>query len=186
MFRKAPLITTAITSGLCSARLERPSPARKGSTVAESTVNTELKCIKRFFNRAVELGFLRDSPARRVELLKTPKKQPRFFDEAEMRLILDDCDVEWVRDIHLGLLLTGMRIGELVNIEWDDIDLVARKLIVKGKTFWKPKGYEERSIALHGAFYDLLCGMERKTNWVFTKADGKKVNIHSLEARFRN
>jgi hypothetical protein len=57
---------------------------------------------------------------------------------------------------------------------------------VKGKTFWKPKGYEERSSALHGAFYDLLCGMERKTNWVFTKADGKKVNIHSLEARFRN
>ena len=34
-----------------------------------------------------------------------------------MRLIIDDCREEWVREIYLGLLLTGMRIGELVNIE---------------------------------------------------------------------
>ena len=179
-------VDMAIIDGYVSARLEKPSPARKGSTVARSTVNTELKCIKRFFNRAVELGFLSDSPARRVGLLMTSKKNPRFFDEAEIRLILDDCDDEWVRDVYLGLLLTGMRIGELVNFEWNDIDHDARKLTVRAKSFWKPKGNEERSIPLHGAFYDLLGGKEGKSNWVFTKADGKKVNIHSLEVRFKN
>jgi integrase len=31
--------------------------------------------------------------------------------------IFDDCDAKWVQDIYLGLLLTGMRIGELVNLE---------------------------------------------------------------------
>ena len=179
-------VDMAIIDGYVSARLEKPSPARKGSTVARSTVNTELKCIKRFFNRAVELGLLRDSPARRVGLLQTPKKNPRFFDEAEIRLILDDCDDEWVRDVYLGLLLTGMRIGELVNFEWDDIDHDARKLTVRAKSFWKPKGNEERSIPLHRTFYGLLCDKERKSNWVFTKADGKKINIHSIEVRFKN
>jgi len=179
-------IDLAMVDGYVSSRLRTPSPARKGNSVAMSTVNTELKCIKRFFNRAVELGLLRDSPARRVELLKTPKKNPRFFDEAEMGLILDDCGDVWVRDIYLGLLLTGMRIGELVNLEWDDVDFAAQKIVVRAKTFWKPKGNEDRDIPLHGAFYNLLCGKERKSNWVFTKADGNKVNIHSIEARFRN
>jgi len=45
----------------------------------------------------------------------TAKKNPRFFDEAEIRPILDDCDDEWIRDIYLGLLLTDARIGELVD-----------------------------------------------------------------------
>jgi len=179
-------VDLAMIDGYISARLNSPSPARKGSPIAGSTVNTELKYIKRFFSRAVELGLLRESPARRVELLKTPKKSPRFFDVDEMKPIFDDCDAEWVRDIYFGLLLTGMRIGELVNLEWDDVDFETQRIVIRAKTFWKPKGNEERSIPLHGAFYELLRCKERKSNWVFTKADGTKVNIHSLEARFKN
>jgi integrase len=179
-------IDLAMVDGYVSSRLNDPSPARRGSKVATSTVNTELKYIKHVFNRAVELGLLRDSPARKVGLLETPKKNPRFFDEAEMKLILDDSDDDWVRDIFLGLLLTGMRIGELVNLEWDDIDFAMRKLRIRAKPFWKPKNNEERDIPLHGALYNLLGGKERRSNWVFTKADGNKVNIHSLEARFKN
>jgi integrase/recombinase XerD len=179
-------IDLAMVDGYVTSRLNDPSPARKGSPVARTTVNTELKYIKRFFSRAVELGLLRDSPARRVELLKTLKKSPRFFDEIEMPRILDNCDVIWARDIYLGLLFTGMRIGELVNLEWDDVDFQNRRIAIRAKSFWKPKGNEERSIPLHGAFYELLRCKERKSNWVFTKADGTKVNIHSLEARFKN
>jgi integrase len=52
---------------------------------------------------------------------------------------------------------------------------------------WTRRGAPHiRAIPLHDAFYELLRGKERKSNWVFTKADGKKVNIHSLEARFKN
>jgi integrase/recombinase XerD len=51
---------------------------------------------------------------------------------------------------------------------------------------WKPKGNDERSVPLHGAFYELLRRKERRSNLVFTKADGSQVNIHSLEARFKN
>jgi integrase len=63
---------------------------------------------------------------------------------------------------------------------------VTRRLFVRAKTFWQPKGNEERFIPLHGAFYELLRVKERKSNWVFAKADGRQVNIHSLEARFKN
>jgi integrase len=179
-------VNLAMVDGYISSRLNSPSPARKGSPISPSTVNTELKYIKRFFSRAVELSLLRESPARRADLLKPPKKSPRFFDEPEMKRIFDDCDAKWVRDIYLGLLLTGMRIGELVNLEWNDVDFETQRIFIRAKTCWKPKGNEERSIPLHGTFYELLRGKDQKSNWVFTKADGTKVNIHSLEARFKN
>jgi len=31
----------------------------------------------------------------------------------------------------------------------------------------------------------MLLNKERECNWVFTKADGEKINIHSLETKFR-
>ncbi len=179
-------VDMAMVDGYVASRLKAPSPSRKGSQVARSTVNTELKGIKRFFNRAVELGFLKESPARRVKLLSTAKKNPRFFSEAEVGLILDTCGDNWVGEIYLTLLYTGMRIGELVNLEWSDVDLIAHRLTVRPKDFWKPKGNEERIIPLHDAVSFMLLNKKRRSNWVFTKADGKKIKIHSLEARFRH
>ena len=88
-------------------------------------------------------------------------------------------------NIYITLLYTGLRIGELVNLEWDDINLVRRIVVVRPKEFWRPKGKEERSIPMHDVVFYILLNKEKTSNWVFTKADGGKVNIHSLETRFR-
>jgi site-specific recombinase XerD len=168
-----------------ASRLKAPSPQRKGGTVERSTVNTELKGIKRFFNRAVELCYLKESPAKKVKLLTTARKNPRFFSEEEVALILGDCKDERVREIYLVLLYTGMRIGELVNLEWDDVDLVRRTIAIRSKAFWKPKGNEERLIPMHDVVFYILFSKARKSRWALAKADGEKNKIHSLETRFR-
>jgi len=166
-------------------RLKCRSPHKKEGTVERSTVNTELKGIKRFFNRAVELGYLRESPARKVKLLATARKNPHFFDEDEAALILNSCADEKTRDVYLVLLYTGMRIGELVNLEWDDIDFVRRVIAIRPKSFWKPKGNEERLIPMHQAVFYALFAKEKKSRWVFADAEGEKLKIHSLETAFR-
>jgi integrase len=178
-------VDMGMIEGYVSFRLKSASPRGKEKTVERSTVNTELKAIKRFFNRAVELNHLRDSPARKVKLLTTAKRRPRFFSESEVALILEDCRDSWVRKIYLALLYTGMRIGELVNLEWEDIEFERRRIIIRPKQFWKPKGKEERFVPMHDVVFSMLLNSERKVPWVFTKADGGKVNIHSLETRFR-
>jgi integrase len=166
-------------------RLKSPSPQHKGRPVERSSVNTELKGIKRFCNRAVELGYLKDSPARKVKLLATARKNPRFFDEDEAALIMNACKDERVREIYLVLMYTGMRIGELVNLEWDDVDFMRRAITIRPKEFWKPKGNEERLIPMHDAVFYALFSKEKKSRWVFADAKGEKLKIHSLETRFR-
>jgi len=168
-----------------SFRLGSPSSRGRGKTVERSTVNTELKAIKRFFNRAVELGYLKESPARKARLLSLAKRHPRFFSEGEVSLILEYCKNEWACELYLFLLYTGLRIGEAQNLEWGDVDFEARRIIVRPKDFWKPKGREERTIPMHDVVYHLLVDKESKSRWVFTKQDGGKLNVHSLETKFR-
>jgi len=79
----------------------------------------------------------------------------------------------------------GVRIGEEVNLEWEDIDFEGRRIIVRPKEFWKPKGMEERIIPMHPVLFQLLANKPRISRWVFTKQDGEKLNVHSLETRFR-
>lgn len=162
-----------------------PSKRRKGMNVDRSTVNTELKAIKRIFNRALELNYIKESPARKVKLLSSARRNPRFFSEAEVAVILEECQDAWTKEIYLTLLYTGMRIGELVNLEWEDVDFEERKIMIRPKDFWKPKGKEERHIPMHDVVFYILINREREINWVFTKADGGKVNIHSLDTKFR-
>jgi len=147
-------------------------------------VNTDIKAIKRFFNRAVELDYLSRSPASKIKLLRTTNRKARFFTESEAVRILSRTEGR-VRSVYLTLLLTGMRIGELINLEWEDVDFEGRKIVVRPKEFWSPKGMEERAIPMHRALAHLLIDMPRVSRWVFTKPDGEQLNVHSLETRFR-
>jgi len=168
-----------------SFRLKTKSRKNKGKTIARSTVKTDIKAIKSFFNRAVKLDYITHSPARQMKLLRTANSHPRFFAEEEVALIFADEEEQWVRHAYMGLFLMGVRIGEEVNLEWEDIDFEGRRIIVRPKEFWKPKGMEERIIPMHPELLKLFTNMPKISRWVFTKKNGGKLNIHSLESRFR-
>jgi len=67
-----------------------------------------------------------------------------------------------------------------------DVDIEGRRILVKPKSYWKPKGKEERTIPMHEVVFRLLMDKERKGRWVFTKQDGGQLNVHSIEAKFRH
>jgi len=57
---------------------------------------------------------------------------------------------------------------------------------LRGKKDHHPaKGKEERFVPMHDVVFYILLNKEKRGGWAFTKADGGKVNVHSLETRFR-
>ena len=82
-------------------------------------------------------------------LVEVPAQEFDFLDFEEANRLLGAVDEEW-RTMVLVALRTGMRMGELIALRWQDVDLVAGKITVrqnavKGK-IGTPKSGKEREI----------------------------------------
>jgi integrase/recombinase XerC len=97
-----------------------------------------LSAVKSLFKYACREGLLEKSPADAVRTPKQEKHLPRHLRPDEMERLLDAPDGGGPlarRDRALIELLyaTGLRVGELVSLDWPDLDLSARVLRVLGK-----------------------------------------------------
>jgi tyrosine recombinase XerC len=99
-----------------------------------------LAAVRGLFRWAVREGELPASPAGVIRTPKAPQRLPRHLRPAEVEAVLDaaasaDNARLGLRDRALVELLyaSGLRVGELVSLDWRDLDLRARVLRVVGK-----------------------------------------------------
>lgn len=110
--------------------------------------------LRKILNVAHEWEILRVVP--KFRWMKIPESRFRFldFDEADRLLTAakEEPDQAWWA-MALVALNTGMRQGELLAIEWDDIDLVAARLVVRRSVtrgvLGTPKSGRNRQIDLN-------------------------------------
>lgn len=68
-----------------------------------------------------------------------PKRLPVFLNEEEEKQLLDVFNVRYIssqrnKEICLLIFKTGLRISELVNLQWKDVDLLAGRItVINGK-----------------------------------------------------
>ncbi len=161
----------------------------KGNTVKvikakPKTVNFFIQTIKAFFGSEVNKGNINKNPMQHVKNLKVEKKRPDYFTAEELKKFFDQKMPDAYKNAFTGLLHTGMRIGELKNLTWNDIDL-NRKLIhvrpkdeVKVKTF-----YSERSIPMNKTMLEMITKLNKNKSsdtYVFPSIEGKKLSDRRL------
>lgn len=138
--------------------------------------NTERQVLANFFRFAG----LEPNPCTEVRKQKVVRsKIPKALDsEREGKLLawLEENDPELCR-MAIVAGNTGIRVRELANLTWSDLDLRAGVLRVTAKPDWSPKDYEERAIPLNStAWYALerqRVGQSAK-GYVFARLDGQK------------
>ena len=106
--------------------------------LCKSSIARKLSATRSFLNHAVREGRIDSNPAASVPTPKVPKKLPRELTVDEMFGLLDriqDDDDGSVRDraILEFLYATGLRVGELVALDLEDVDLKSRTVRVLGK-----------------------------------------------------
>jgi integrase len=101
----------------------------------------------------------------------TPKRRCYTQDEvATMEAGVRD----WLRPVVTALAWSGMRIGELVNLRWKDVDLEKRVLHIRIRDDWKPKGRADRVIPLHSKV-EAVIKNQRLGEYVFTGSRGRQI-----------
>jgi len=157
-------------------RLKEITPYGK-TPIKRRTVNIEVSSLNTFLNKALKWNMLSENPLRRVEYLKeTDSKKIRGLTEKEVRKLLAKAN-GWFRPV----LLTGLREGELISIEWDDLDLNRCIIHIRLKPDWAPKSsgrsIRERDVAIPKQLAEFLREFRKNSSFedsrVFHNREGK-------------
>ncbi len=109
------------------------------SGLESKSINRKISSLRSFYKFALRTGVIKTSPVDSIKSLKVPKRVVRTISEDDMSTVLDpslyidENNGERDRMIVLTFYTTGMRRSELINLKWDDIDEVGRKIRVLGK-----------------------------------------------------
>ena len=167
--KKAPTKKGAINhQGLCLSPtgLARHPMLRNSNPIKRRTVNIEVSSLKTFLNKAVKWGMISSNPLDGVEYLKeNDSKVIRGLKEEEVRTLLEEAN-GWFRPVLVTALYTGLREGEMISLEWDDVDLDSSIIHIRRKPGWVPKSsgrrIRERDIAIPQQLVDFLKKYKKK------------------------
>lgn len=139
---------------------------RLSEGVKPATVNRELATMKKAFNLAVkEWEWVMENPVLRVSMEREENQRDRWLTFEEEERLLKVCP-DWLQELVVFALNTGMRLGEILSLEWKGVDLF-RKTI----TIFKSKNKELRTIPINGIVFEILKNKSKvksiKTNLVF-------------------
>ena len=106
--------------------------------IAKSSQGRMLSAIRSCFRFGVLRGLVAANPAAAVRTPKIPKRLPRHLRPGETEDLIDAAGEggslpERDRALVELLYATGLRVGELVSLDWRDLDLSGRVLRVMGK-----------------------------------------------------
>lgn len=117
--------TDSLRGYLADYQLERGS--------SKVTIDNMRRIFSSFFGWLEDEDYILKSPVRRIHKIKTDKPIKETFSDESLELLRDACDE--VRDLAMIDLLasTGMRVGELVHLNREDINFHERECVVLGK-----------------------------------------------------
>lgn len=134
-------------------------------------VNRELSVLGNLFNRCREWKlFEGENPATSIKQTKEPRRRLRFLEPEEETLLLSKCG-EPLRTMVLVGIYSGVRLrSEGLTLRWADIDFTRSLLTVQSA--WAKNG-KSRTIPMNSRVREALERLPRKSEWVFTKPDGR-------------
>lgn len=156
-------------------------------TVRPATVNRELATLRRLLRMAHEWHLIDRVP--RIRLLRGERNREFILDHAKERLYLEIAE-QPLRDMAILMLDTGMRVSEVLGLEWPDVHLEPANgakygfiHVAKGKSL-----NAKRNLSLTPRVRAMLESRQatRKSIWVFTDQTGTgPLTIWTLEAQHK-
>lgn len=121
--------------------------SERTALVAQATVNKELRILRAAFGRAMQRNYLRANPLEGIRPAREAEHEPRALTADQVERLLASCTGDWRCFVFLALT-TGLRRGEICQLEWTDADLARGLLHVRCKDEWRPKGGHNRILPL--------------------------------------
>lgn len=145
--------------------------------VAPATVNRELGCLKYMFSMAIKWGRATTNPVKEVRFFQVDNTSLRVLSKEEEEKLLMASSPH-VKLLIITALNTGMRLGELLNLTWDKVNLDNRTITID-----HTKNRDYRIIPMNQHLTNTLKCVKKISSYVFSKEDGRPYG--SIKTAFR-
>lgn len=126
-----------------------------GLTVA--TVRRNMTLINAIINLAIKHGdYVGINPCKSVDMEPEDNKRTRYLSQEEIQLLKDNCRAD-VWPVVFCALCTGMRRGEILNLAWENVDLIHNNI-----TLLKTKSAKKREIPILPELKEMLLRVSPK------------------------
>ena len=155
-------------------------------SASKVTMDNIRRIFSSFFSWLEDEDYILKSPARRIHKVKTEKVVKETYTDEEMERMRDNCAN--LRDLSIIDLLasSGMRIGEMVNLNRQDINFNERECVVLGKGSKERVVYFDAQTKIHLQNY-----LDERTDdnpalFVSLRAPFDRLMIGGIETRLRD
>lgn len=158
---------------------------QKINNCSNVTVDNIRRNISSFFSWLEEEDYILKSPMKRIHKIKTKTVVKSVISDEIIEKLRDHC--EEIRDLAMVDLLysTGMRVGELVRLNRDDINLENRECIVYGKGDKERRVYFDAKAKVHLKEYLDSRTDDNPALFVTLNSPHKRLKISGVEIRIR-
>ena len=149
------------------------------------TIDNRRRILSSFFSWLEDEDFIIKSPVRRIHKVKSASVIKETYSDESLELMRDSCDN--LRDLALIDILasTGMRVGELVLLNKDDINFNERECVVFGKGDKERVVYFDARTKIHLQNYLESRDDDNKALFVTLRKPFNRISIGGIETRIR-
>ncbi|MCH7974773.1 MAG: tyrosine-type recombinase/integrase [Bacteroidetes bacterium] len=158
------------------------------NSYSTSSAGLYYRTLKAAFSKAVVWEYIQENPFKKIKAPKQVKSLPIFINKEDFQTILDHTKHQFLKDIFITGFYSGMRLGELVNMNWSWIDFNQNLITVKNSNGFTTKSKEERVIPIHQKVKEVLTNRystNGKSAFIFYRNSGTKLNEDFVSKQFK-
>ncbi|MCF8241075.1 MAG: tyrosine-type recombinase/integrase [Melioribacteraceae bacterium] len=143
------------------------------------------------FNKALQWNYIFENPFNKVKKPRIPERDIITIPKNELEIIQSNIKENVINDIVSVAVNTGMRLGELVNLQWKSISLSESIINVENRDSFITKSKKNRIIPINENCFKVLSSrypIVRKINkpeYVFYRIPGVKINEDYVSKKFK-
>jgi len=137
-----------------------------------ATINRDLSRLRRMFSLAVEWELLEESPMAGIRFLRENNARTRYLSLEECQRLIASCIAPHIRALVTVALHSGMRLGEILDLHWYDLDFASGFILVRDS-----KNGESRHVPMDATLFALFRAYPHRlgTDLVFSSPAGGRI-----------
>jgi integrase len=138
-----------------------------------TSVNMYFRAMKSVFQSAVNNEYLLKNPFRHSQQVKQATRKISFMQKTDIEKLLSVVKNNTLKDLYLVACLTGLRLSEIVNLRWHQVDFEASVIQIQNDERFQTKTGKSRVVPMHDLVKSVLQKRNQIGEYVFNKGTYK-------------